>query len=445
MFSREPSALLKTVVLSGVLILGASLIHPQEALGQDGSLVDRIAAVVGDSVITLTQIEERIFQLQYQGVEVPTDPSDRAKLQRDVLDQIIGEQLIVQAAIKDSTIVVDETDLDNRVSEDLQQRTRNFQGGATAFQQALRAQGWTLSSYREFVRGQARQQLLYQQYMAKHTQDLSGMVVDESEIRDFFNEQKDQLGQRPPTVQFVQLVVPTTPSDSAREAAREEAQRVWQMAVDGEDFEELAKRFSDDPGSKEQGGDLGWFRRGAMVEAFENAAFNLPTGEISEPVETDFGFHIIKVERRRAAEIRARHILISPESSEADVERARELADSVKVRIEAGEDVALLREEYGDPATPDTLEVPFDRLRELPPGFAEPLLQSDSGQVLGPIQFQAQGVERFAVLKVLDVRQGGEYTFEDVEDQIRQRLQQEKLMEKILDDLRSHTYVQIRI
>ncbi len=263
--------------------------------------------------------------------------------------------------------------------------------------------------------------------------------------RDFFDEQKDQLGQRPPTVQFVQLVVQTTPSDSAKEAAREEAQRVWQMAKDGEDFEELAKRFSDDPGSKEQGGDLGWFRRGAMVEAFENAAFNLPTGEISEPVETDFGFHIIKVERRRSAEIRARHILITPETSEADVERARELAESLKARIEGGEDVALLREEFGDPATPDTLEVPFDRLRELPPGFAEPLLQSDSGQVLGPIQFQAQGVERFAVLKVLDVRQGGEYTFEDVEDQIRQRLQQEKLMEKILDDLRSHTYVQIRI
>jgi len=427
------------LMASPVLTCGPSV------AAQEGSLVDRIAAVVGDSVITLTQIQERVFQLASQGVEIPEDPSARARLQREILDQIIGEQLIVQAAIRDSTIVVDETDLEERVSQDLQQRIRQYPGGQAAFQQALQAQGWTLASYRDFLRGQLRQQRLYQSYMAKRSRDLAGIAVQESEIEQFFEEQKENLGDRPPTIEFTQIIVPTLPSDSAKEATRAEAERIRQLALQGEDFAELARRFSQEPGAQDSGGDLGWFRRGEMVAAFEEAAFNLGINQISAVVETEFGFHIIKVERRRSGEVKARHILLQPQTSERDRTLARERAETVKSRLQAGEDFVALRSEYGDGQSPDTLEVPFDRLRELPPGFAEPLLQSDSGQILGPIEYQAAGTARFAVLQVLDVREGGEFSLDEMRSQIRQRLQEDKLVEKILEELRSQTYVQIRI
>lgn len=445
MLSGLFSARLNTLSSVALLVLGGLAFLPGGAESQEGDLVDRIAAVVGDSVITLTQIEERIFQLQYQGAEVPTDPSGRARLQREILDQMLGEQLIVQAALKDSTILVDEAELDDMVNQDLSDRSREFQGGPGAFQTALEAQGWTMASYREFVRGQARMQRLYQQYMAKRSRDMAGIIIEETEIQAFFDAQKERLGQRPPSVEFVQVVVLSTPSDSSRGLALAEAQRIRQLAADGDDFEELARRFSQDPGSKDQGGDLGWFRRGAMVEAFEDAAFGLRIDEISEPVETPFGFHIIKVERRRAGEAKARHILISAEVSESDTEVTRVKAADLVPRFEAGEDFVALRTEFGDSESPDSLEVPFDRLGDLPPGFAEPLQAAVDGQVIGPIEFESQGVSRFAVVKVLEVREGGLYSFEDLRGQILERLQQDQLVENILDELRAKTYIQIRI
>lgn len=443
---------LRLHMLPFLLALGALLFGTfpgaSELEAQDRSLVDRVAAVVGDSVIVLSQIEERLFQLQAQGAEIPArGSSEWLQLQRDILEQMIGEQLIVQAASQDTTIVVDPLEVDNLVSEEIAQRVSEF-GSQQIFEDGLAQQGFTLSAYRDFLRGQIRQQRLYQQYMGKRSGRMSSVVVEESEIVEFFEAQREAIGDRPPTVVFVQVILVPEPSDSAREGALAEANRIWDMATtEGEDFAELARRFSQDPGSRDNGGDLGWFRRGQMVETFEDAAFGLPVDQISQPVESPFGFHIIKVTRRRSGEVRASHILIPVEPTAADLEGFRQSAGDVKARLEAGDDFVALREEFGDTESPDSLRVPFDRLQELPPGFAQPLSRSEAGQVLGPIEYQARGETRFGVIKVLEVLPAGPYTVDDPELRARilQSLQQQKLVDQILDELRSKTYIQIRI
>jgi peptidyl-prolyl cis-trans isomerase SurA len=448
---QDPRSLLTTRRLAYpsavVLLLGIAL-PTSELSGQDRSLVDRVAAQVGDSVIVLSQIEERVFELQSGGVEIPQRGSDEwRQLQRDILTQMIDEQLIVQAAIQDTTITVDDLEIEDLVADEIDARVTRF-GGQEVFEQGLAAQGLTLPAYRDYLRGQIRRQRYTQQYMAKRSAGLASIIVEESEIQEFFEEQRDVLGERPPVVEFAQIILVPAPSDSLKEAALTEANRIRQLALEGGDFAELAREYSQDPGSKENGGDLGWFRRGSgFVQAFEDAAFATPVNQISQPVETQFGFHIIKVNRRQSGEVRASHILIPVSAASDDVQRARAIAEEVKGRLEAGEPFSELRTEYGDVEEPDSLSVPFNQLRELPPGYAEPLSRADGGEVLGPIEYSARGNTRLAVVEVVDVLPAGPYSLDDpgLRDQILQNLQQQKLVEQILEELRTKTYIQIRM
>lgn len=433
------------LALAGLVTWASGPLSP-DLDGQDRTLVDRIAAEVGDSIITLSQVEERILQLG-ESMEIPTDPEGRIRLQREILDQMIGVQLIVQAALRDSTITVAEEELDDIVSSDIQRRSSQM-GGQPALQAALSQSGFTLSTFREFLRAQARAQKLQEQYLFKRSGELNNVLVEDAEIRQFFEEQSALIGDRPPTVLFAQVVVVPTSSDSAKAEARAEADRIRQLALEGEDFAELAQQYSQDQGSKDVGGDLGWFRRGKMLPEFEEAAFQLPTNTISEPVESSYGFHVIKLLRRRSAEIRASHILILVEPTPGDIDRARQRAEEVKQKLESGEDFQSLRGEYGESEAPDTLEVPFTQFGELlPPPFAEPLALSEPGQILGPIEYQTQGDTRFAVLEIVNVTPGGPYSLEDpdLRTQIRQSIQEQKLIEQILEELRSRIFVKIHI
>lgn len=433
------------MLVMGLAWAGSSFLAPG-LQGQDRSLVDRVAAVVGDSVIALSQIEERLLGMEAQGMQVPQRGSpERTRFQRELLDQMIDEQLIIQAAVRDTTIVVDDLEIEAMVSAEIDNRSAEM-GGQSVFEGGLAQQGFTLSSYRDLLRGQIRQQRLYQQFMQKRAYGMGAIVVEEAEIEAFFQEQQAVIGDRPPTVVFAQIILVPTPSDSVREAVRAEAERIRQLALEGEDFAELAREHSQGP-SAEAGGDLGWFRRGDMVAEFSDAAFTMAINEVSEPVESSFGFHVIKVLRRRSGEIRASHILFQIQPSPADLGLFRETAQTLKGRLEAGEDLGTLREDFGDTEEPDTLRVPLSRLQELPPGFGEPLSRADAGDVLEPIEYTTRDGTRLAVVKVIDVLPAGPYSLDDseVRTQITQALQQQKLVDQILEELRAVTYIQIRM
>jgi parvulin-like peptidyl-prolyl isomerase len=311
----------------------------------------------------------------------------------------------------------------------------------------LAQQGFSLTSYREFIKGQVRRERLQQMFLQKSQAQGTSVMVDEQEVREAWEEQRAQIPPLPASVSAYQVVVEPTPSDSARAAARAEAERLLEQVRAGEDFETLARRFSQDPGSAPQGGDLGWFRRGVMVPEFEDVAFRLPENRVSEVVDTDFGSHIIKMERVRGGERKARHILITAEVTDADVQRARERAAELRRRVDGGESLSSLRAEFGvegPGALPDSIFTPLDQIGELPEGY-RPMATASPGDILGPIEFDFQGRSHFAVVEVEEVREAGPRTFDDVKDQLRARLQEQKVLERIIQRLRERSYVEVRM
>ncbi len=415
-----------------------------QLVSADDNIVDRVVAIVGDSVVLQTQVLEGIEQLRLQGQTIPTDPAGLEALFTEVLDSYVNRVLILQAAANDTLIQVDEERVEEIVTQEMDQRSQNFPSQA-AFQEALQQQGLTLGAYREFLRTQVRQEQIQQLYVQSRLQGGEPVEVSEDEMLEAFQEARARLQQRPRLLTFEQVVLAPEPSDSAQEASRMEAQQILDSIRAGADFEEMARLHSDDPGSAPNGGDLDWFRRGQMVREFEDAAFSLMSGQVSDLVETEFGFHIITIERARSGERKGRHILIQSDIGPADVNRSRILADSVADLARSGAPMAELFITYSDPLAPDTLTVSYDQLDQLPPGYAA-IRSASAGDVIGPLEYvTARNETRFSVVRIREIREAGAYTFEDVRPQLAQQLQQSKQLERLVDELKARTHIEIRM
>lgn len=159
------------------------------------------------------------------------------------------------------------------------------------------------------------------------------VAVSDAEVNTYYQEHEGQF-ERPATARVTAAVLPKTavPIDTA--AAYERARSIRAELEGGADFAAVARRESADPGSRETGGELGTFGRGQMVPAFEEPAFSLPVGEISQPVQTPFGLHLIQVQERSGDEVRARHILIPFAPSEEALDRLASRADSLEALAE---------------------------------------------------------------------------------------------------------------
>lgn len=148
---------------------------------------------------------------------------------------------------------------------------------------------------------EAANSILARAYMQEAI-DAGSMKVSDAEIKEYYNSHKDEFMEKESVkAQHILVKVNKDSDKAAWAAAKKKAEMIRNKAVKGGDFAALAKEYSDDPGSKNNGGELGFFARGRMVPEFEKAAFSLKKGEISQPVKTAFGYHVIKVEDKKQA------------------------------------------------------------------------------------------------------------------------------------------------
>jgi peptidyl-prolyl cis-trans isomerase D len=238
----------------------------------------------------------------------------------------------------------------------------------------------------EFLAGNERVRVSYIEVDPRRI-DAAPLKPTEEEAREYFAAHRTDY-QEPEAIVLDYVTFPREPSADDELDVRRRAQELTAVARDGEDFAELAKAYSEGPSGPE-GGDLGWFGKGTMVTEFEEAAFALAAGEISDPVKTRFGYHIIKVEEKRRQdgndEIWARHILLNIEPSEETL---------VSLEDEAVE-LSTLAQEEGLSVAADTLGLavestpPFGNETHIPGvGNMRPAVvaafEADPGQILGP-------------------------------------------------------------
>jgi peptidyl-prolyl cis-trans isomerase SurA len=406
--------------------------------------VDRVVAVVGDQVILWSDVMSSINQQRASGLQLPPDSAGQAALAKNALDALVDEEILVQKAhLLKIEVTPDEV---NRSVDDQVRRVRQQFQTDEEFRAELRKAGFgTPEEYRRTLYEQFYRRALQQRVFEELRKTAVARNVSEAEINEAFEKNKASLASAPATVTFRQVVVAPKASDAAKKRARAKADSLLLEVRKGGDFELIAKRESMDEASKPQGGDLGWNRRGAMVPEFERVMFSLPPGSISNVVETAFGYHIIRVDRVQAGEVKARHILISPKIDSADVAAARAEAQLVATQLRSGAAFDSVIAKHHDPAEEKGILQPFVR-DSLPASYATALTGRKAGEVTEPFELASpRGASKWAVVQLVTVNEAGQFDEADIKQRIRSQLMAEKATRSLLDDLRKQTFVAIRL
>lgn len=425
------------------VLCGAALAVPERTEAQRPSeLVDGIVAVVDDTAVLFSELQRYVYQLQInEGMQVPEDPRQRRAFFQEALEQKVNEVLLYVHAQREG-VTVPQAQVEEAVDQRIAQIKRQF-SSELEFQQALAAQGMTEAEFRIQITEQARTAITSRTYLETKVSQIQPVPVSDQEIRNAFEAQRRALGPKPATVTLKQVIVKPRSTEEARSATEQTAREALSRARSGEDFARLAREYSVDA-SRADGGNLGWVQRGNLLPEFEEALFAMRPGQVSDIVETSVGLHIIKLERVRGNERLARHILLRPEITDDDISRARELAEEIASALREGGEIDSLIDRYHNPSEASSLtEFAIDRL---PASYRAAIEGATAGDVVGPIELAAPGPlpVQFAVVEIVNRSAGGEWQLDDLRDQFRQRIQENKMIERVVQGLRESTYIDVR-
>ncbi len=289
----------KSLVAVGVLALTLAIAPRLAAAGSDDAKLkspnagkklslERVVAVVNDAIILSSELDARMIPVMQEIAQI-TDPAERerrkAKMRSQLLDDMVSEELIVQAA-DEAKIEVDSSEVQAALDEIKQNNNLDEAG----LQQALGQQGYTIANYKQDLKRQLLRLRAINQLVSPKVQ------ITEEDVRGRY----DQMAQRSQAVSAVQLAhmrfdLPANPTEQQVAAAKEKAATAISRVKAGEDFAKVAADMSDDGSTKNSGGQLGWFERGSINQAWEPIVFSMAKGEIRGPVPGPQGLHVFLV------------------------------------------------------------------------------------------------------------------------------------------------------
>lgn len=293
----------------------APIPHPGE------QIIDKVIIKVGGEYVLYSEIINNYRYIKESNPEADVNICA-------VTEQIISQKILVDQAKLDS-VEVSDVEVEGQLDYRFQNIMRQLQGDESKF---LEIYGKTIPEMKEEQRDDMKQQILAERIQGQLINDVT---ITPKEVVKFFDAiPKDSIPYLSSEVEISEIVIKPKVNSVEHEKSSSKLLEIRESIMNGEiSFEEAAMKNSSD-GSAQFGGDLGWAKRGSYVPAFEAAAYSLEKDEISEIVESEFGFHIIKMNERRGNSIKVQHILIRPEITENDLVIAQTKLDSVKQLIE---------------------------------------------------------------------------------------------------------------
>ena len=285
--------------------------------------IDKIQAKIGSEILLISDIENQYNQVLSQGV-INTE-----NLRCNIIDELLLQNFLVHHAKIDSTIEIVQDDIDAEINN----RISFFEKQLGSLEKVESYFNRSISSMEDELMLIVKDQFYSQKKQSKIINDVK---ITPNEVKDFYNKLiTDDIPIVPTKVELSQLVILPKISQEKEQIIKDKLNSFRKRIYDGEDFKVLATLYSDDPGSASSGGELGFMSRGDLVPEFERAAFKLKKDEISEVVQSKFGFHIIQMIERRGEQINVRHILLKPKFSSSSLKSASDKITSIKLEIDS--------------------------------------------------------------------------------------------------------------
>ena len=403
-------------------------------------LLDYIVAVVDNNVILYSDVMEGVKLLRVQSPE-----EEEADIMEKILTGIIDTRIIIASAHRDSVLIpVDQ--IDSAVRQITDQYREQF-GSQEALEKLVAKSGMSMRDWHRLLRQQKEDEFLQRKLEEERFGEIRVIGL---EVAQFYETYRDSLPIKPVQIVVSHIMMTIHPDKERESKLLERADEIQRRLDAGADFVELAQRFSEDLNSAKLGGDLGFFARGTLMASFEEVAFELGPGEISDIVRTDVGFHIIKLEERDAEKIRVRHILIQVPQLPEDEDRTMETLEFLRGRILSGdesfEEAARKYSEDIDSSEEGGYLGEF-YLDQVLPQYQMVLDTLTVGSVSPPIKVADQNSATFHLM-MLTKRVGGEkLTLEDDFQQLTNLTKQNKWNEvrrRWLADLRQDVHIDNR-
>ena len=303
------------IILLNILLFTSVFSHAQS--------IDKIQAIIGSEILLISDIENQYNQILSQGVIETED------MRCQIVDELLLQNFLIHHAKIDSTIEIVSDDIDAEINN----RISYFENQLGSLEKVESYFNRTIESMEDELRIIVKDQFYTQK---KQSKIISDVKITPNEVKDFYRTlNSEEIPIVPTKLQMSQIVIEPELSEDKKNSIKEKLNGFRKRIYNGEDFKVLATLYSDDVVSANNGGELGFMQRGDLVPEFERAAFKLKKDEISEVVESKFGYHIIQMIERRGEQINVRHILIKPKFSSLSLQNARENINSIKSDLDS--------------------------------------------------------------------------------------------------------------